>query len=302
VPLLRQGLRPQGSYVVSFVYVHAGAPFGKKGDMEMALPKLDMPIGLIEWEVFVPENYSVKATGGNVIERVIGMRSSDEFAAAPVEGSSGSGVGGGSGIGRGTGIGTGSGGGIGPGAGGGTGGGVVGGVGGGIVGDVARRGPVAAPGQIVGRVFDTSGSVLPGVTVDVELGRVRQSATTDGDGVFRLSNLPSGAARLTAHLAGFTSGTQVVTFSQEPLAVNFTLSVGGLAETITVSGAQPPSERKNEAGRVEPPSQNVLDLQRRAAGVLPIRVEVPRAGTSHQFVKPLVIDQAATVSFKYKRR
>ena len=27
----------------------------------------------------------------------------------------------------------------------------------------------------------------------------------------------------------------------------------------------------------------------RAAGVLPIRVDVPRAGVSHEFIKPLVV-------------
>ena len=52
----------------------------------------------------------------------------------------------------------------------------------------------------------------------------------------------------------------------------------------------------------EAPSSNVIDLQRKTAGVLPVRVDVPRAGTSHRFVKPLVVDQAATVSFSYKRR
>ena len=50
------------------------------------------------------------------------------------------------------------------------------------------------------------------------------------------------------------------------------------------------------------PSQNVINLQRRAAGVLPVRVDVPRAGTSHQFVKPLVVDQETVVSLRYKRR
>jgi hypothetical protein len=286
VPLLRQGLRPQGPYVVSFVYVHAGAPFGKKGDIEMALPKLDMPIGLIEWEVFVPENYSVRTTGGNVIERVVALAASDESEAAPNEargsvvGGVGGGIAGGSGTGRGTGAGYG----------GGTGG-----------GRYVPRPPAALPGQIVGRVFDSSGAVLPGAMVDVEVGPARQSAMTDADGVFRLSAVPSGTAKLTAHLLGFTQQTQVVTFSQEPVAVNFTLSVAAVTETITVAG-QAPSERKSETGRQEPPSQNVVNLQRRAAGVLPIRVEVPRAGMSHQFVKPLVIDQAATVSFKYKRR
>jgi hypothetical protein len=50
------------------------------------------------------------------------------------------------------------------------------------------------------------------------------------------------------------------------------------------------------------PSVNVQNLQRRAAGVLPVRMEVPRAGTSHRFLKPLVIDEATVVSFRYKRR
>ena len=50
------------------------------------------------------------------------------------------------------------------------------------------------------------------------------------------------------------------------------------------------------------PSSNVVSLQRRTAGVLPIRLDVPRAGTSLQFVKPLVVDQEVTVMLRYKRR
>jgi hypothetical protein len=50
------------------------------------------------------------------------------------------------------------------------------------------------------------------------------------------------------------------------------------------------------------PSENIVSLQRRAEGVLPIRIDVPRAGTSHQFVKPLVVGQAAVVTMKYRRR
>jgi hypothetical protein len=36
--------------------------------------------------------------------------------------------------------------------------------------------------------------------------------------------------------------------------------------------------------------------------VLPIRLDIPRAGTSYQFVKPLVVDQDTTVTLRYKRR
>src|SRR4030095_1987369 len=68
VPLLRSGFRPTGSYQVSFVYLHAGTPFAKKGDIEMTLPKMDLPVGIVEWELFAPERYSVRTIGGNVID------------------------------------------------------------------------------------------------------------------------------------------------------------------------------------------------------------------------------------------
>jgi hypothetical protein len=69
VPLLRPGLRPTGPYQVSFVYLHAGTPFAKKGELDMALPKMDIPVGLVNWEVFVPERYKTSVTGGNAIDR-----------------------------------------------------------------------------------------------------------------------------------------------------------------------------------------------------------------------------------------
>jgi hypothetical protein len=67
VPLLRAGFRPTASYVVSFVFMHSGAPFAKKGGAELTLPNMDIPIDLLNWEVFLPERYKVKDFGGDVI-------------------------------------------------------------------------------------------------------------------------------------------------------------------------------------------------------------------------------------------
>ena len=76
-----------------------------------------------------------------------------------------------------------------------------------------------------------------------------------------------------------------------------------LEETVTVSGEEPSRlASKSLAAQKPAPSQNVINVQRRAAGVLPMRVDVPRAGVSHQFVKPLVVDQETVVSLTYKRR
>ena len=67
VPLLRQGFRPTGAYAVSFVYLHAGTPFAKKGDMQMTLPKMDLPVGIVEWELFVPDRYRADRFAGSMI-------------------------------------------------------------------------------------------------------------------------------------------------------------------------------------------------------------------------------------------
>lgn len=49
-------------------------------------------------------------------------------------------------------------------------------------------------------------------------------------------------------------------------------------------------------------SANVMNLQKRVAGVLPIPIDVPRAGTSFAFVRPLVLDEETKVTFSYKSR
>jgi hypothetical protein len=46
----------------------------------------------------------------------------------------------------------------------------------------------------------------------------------------------------------------------------------------------------------------VVNLQRRAAGDLPIRVDVPRTGNSYRFVRLLVLDEETKVTFKYKSK
>ena len=67
VPLLRPGFRPDGPYTVSFVYLHAGAPFDKKGNMQMTLPKMDLPVSVVEWELFMPDRYRADRFDGNAI-------------------------------------------------------------------------------------------------------------------------------------------------------------------------------------------------------------------------------------------
>ena len=110
----------------------------------------------------------------------------------------------------------------------------------------------SAQGAIAGLVTDTSGAVLPGVTVEAAspalIEKVR-SVVTDGSGQYQIINLPPGAYTVTFTLAGFN------TFRREgvELTGNFTatvnadLRVGALEETITVTGESPIVDVQNTA-------------------------------------------------------
>jgi len=56
-------------------------------------------------------------------------------------------------------------------------------------------------------------------------------------------------------------------------------------------------EKKKAQAAQSAPSANVVNLQRRVAGVLPVAIDVPRAGTPYRFVRPLVLDEETKVTF-----
>src|SRR5260221_79762 len=67
VPLLRAGFNPSSAYTVSFVYLSSGQRFGKNGAYEMTLPKLDIPVNVLTWEVSLPDRLEVRQFGGNAL-------------------------------------------------------------------------------------------------------------------------------------------------------------------------------------------------------------------------------------------
>ena len=256
IPLMRSGLSTATSYWVSFVYVHAGAPFQNKGDIELSLPKMDVPIGLARWEVFVPEQYKARAIDGNVIDLHRYPISSPSTGYTPLVFNREEVV-------------------------------------------PARLMPPIGvmPGQVRGRVVDSSGAALPGTTLRLLVGHHEATAISGSDGDFVFSGVPQGQVEITAHLSGFTTQRSTFAFDGRPRRIEIPLAVGTITETVTVMGEAPLIDTTKPA----PPSQNVVNLQARAAGVLPIRVDVPRAGVSHEFIKPLVVGTTPTVRLRYKR-
>ena len=101
-----------------------------------------------------------------------------------------------------------------------------------------------AQASIAGTVKDTSGAVLPGVTVEAAspaLTEKTRSVVTDSTGTYRIIELRPGTYTVTFGLAGFATVKRegVELTGSFTAAVNVELKVGGVAETVTVSGQSP---------------------------------------------------------------
>jgi hypothetical protein len=134
---------------------------------------------------------------------------------------------------------------------------------------------------------------------------------TDSSGRWVISNLPSGSVRITASAPGYKQLVGQVSYDDtRPATLNYALGVGTVAESVEVTSsygtpdltALQRNARKNAAAQQMAASVNVTNLQQRISGVLPVRVDVPRAGNSYHFVRPLVLDEETRVTFTYKSK
>lgn len=284
VPLLKTGFRPTDAYTVSFVFMHSGAPFAKKGGSDLSLPGMDIPINLLQWEVFLPEQYKVKDFSGDVMlaDRVpqafVESAGMETYAAMQS----------------------------------------------GVIGGFISGTPVAAPtnyrlepllqGQLGGLVLDATGAVIPNAHVSVTSAETgyRMDATTNGEGFWRVWNIPTGHVDVKVESQGFQMYQARGYFydAQHPQALNARLQVGSATETVEVTAAatsldigrlERENKKQQQAAQMAP-SANVVNLQRRVAGVLPVSIDVPRTGTAFHFVRPLVVNEETKVAFTYKSK
>lgn len=271
VPLLRQGLNPSGAYSVSFVYHHTGAAFAKSGSYDLGLPRLDIPINLLTWEVALPERLQVKHFGGNAFSSELFPLAAQNFL---IEGGDDDEV------------------------------------------NTAIWSPndlsSIAAGQIGGIIVDPNGAVVPGaqITVNTHSG-ASMNTTSDSEGRWIIAGLESGPVSVNISSPGFKRMQQNFNYdNSRPVRIGITLEMSGVTETVNVIGSV--GDLEKEGRRIEEslrttqaqvtnlPSQNVFNLQRRVAGILPVRIEVPRSGRSYHFVRPLVLDEETRITFQYK--
>jgi hypothetical protein len=277
VPLLRAGFNPSGAYTVSFVYSNSGTRFAKSGACEIGLPKLDIPVNFLTWEISLPDRLEVRQFGGNALAaelfpaaaQSVSLEGGDDFNEKDSIAWSQTGI------------------------------------------ELDRL----EAGQVGGIIVDPAGGVVPGARVTVLNKQTGASLTTesDGEGRWVVSGVQPGPVSVTVSRPGFSSFQQELAVnSSRPVRLGTTLSVASVSATVTVTGGAESSEReskriddqvrKQQLFQLTAPSQNVFNLQRRVAGILPVHVDVPRAGKSYRFVRPLVLEEETRITFQYKSK
>ena len=102
---------------------------------------------------------------------------------------------------------------------------------------------VTNEGTVRGFVRDEQGSPMPGVTITATSADVAGAlrATTEGDGEYRLLNMAPGVYSLAAESTGFAKAvrTGIEVRAGLNLTVDFSMKLGKVEETITVSEESP---------------------------------------------------------------
>src|SRR5438105_762495 len=112
----------------------------------------------------------------------------------------------------------------------------------------------AQSASLVGKVTDESGAGMPGVTVTAsspQLQVKQMAAVTGAEGDYRLLELPPGTYKVTFELSGFQTSVREDLHLTVGLAgrVDVTMKIGGLEETVQVSGVSPVVDTVNVTGQ-----------------------------------------------------
>ena len=278
VPLLRNGLDSSRAYTVSFVYHNTGTRFSKNGKYDMGLPKLDIPINLLTWEVSLPDRLEVKQFAGNATPAEYLPAATQDMLATNFENFDD------------------------------------------MDANVAVQNEIELsnlqPGQVGGIVTDQNGAVIAGANVTVVNNQTGATTSTkaDSEGRWVIANASPGPTRVTVVAPGFNpTQHELSLYTLQPGLVGTTLQPGAVAETVTVTSAGSnitldgvrrleEQARQSRAAQLSTPSANVTNLQRRVAGILPVRIDVPKSGRSYRFVRTLVMDEETRISFNYKAK
>ena len=119
-------------------------------------------------------------------------------------------------------------------------------------------------GSIVGNVKDASSAVLPGAAVVIthDETKATRETTTDATGTYRFPTVQTGTYTVVVKMTGFRAFTRsgVEVTLNSVARVDAALSVGGLEESVTVSGEKPLLQTDRAEVREELRARELQDL------------------------------------------
>ena len=139
-------------------------------------------------------------------------------------------------------------------------------------------------GSIQGRLVDPQGLAIPGATVTVTSGQGSKSFTTDSEGRYFAPFLTPGTYTVRAELQGFKPVEQrnVDVRLGQRLELNLTMTVGGVTETVDVTGSSPVIDTSSTTigANLDSELLNRVPVQRRFSDTLYLAPGVSSSGTA----------------------
>ena len=150
---------------------------------------------------------------------------------------------------------------------------------------------LAQTARVTGRVVDQTGSLLPGVTIDLVVGGTELTATTDDQGVYRFDSVPNGAAELTFRLLNFSIVRRIVNVTRTDTLTDTVVALALNADVLVTAS----STFRNIAD-VENPEENLVGIASAASqgAVTPAQLDarpIMRAGEVLETVPGMVVSQ-----------
>jgi outer membrane receptor protein involved in Fe transport len=161
-------------------------------------------------------------------------------------------------------------------------------------------------GSIQGVVRDAQGGVLPGATVEARSTNNAgvKTAVTDTTGTFRFPALAPGSYEFTASLTGFSPAKAQATVTLgQALKVDLSLKIGGMTDTIQVTGEAPLIDTKANASTATI-SEKMIETMPKGRGLISLLTQIPgtnneNAGTAGSRAGGLMIDGATGSENRY---
>ncbi len=139
--------------------------------------------------------------------------------------------------------------------------------------------------DLVGRVTDESKAVLPGATVTVTNRdtNVTRTATTDGQGEFKVPALPPGTYKVTAAVQGFASQTRdgVTLQLGQTVDLEVTLKIAGTQEELTIVSEAPVVDVTDTSVSTVVGQQQIENLPINGRNFISFAIITPGAGVDN---------------------